>query len=217
VTTPTHGQPSEDTPKQAHWFDPTPMPFPAPAHPANGYEVSGHDVAGPEAHGYDAHGYDQTPAYDPTPVYPQSPVAPTVPQLPAQPPAPPVYPPTVAAPASPSAAYATQAAYPTSAPYGVHPLTGQAYSDKSKIVAGLLQLVPGFVLGLGGLGRLYAGHTSLGVIQLLATLLGWASVCAASLIFPLAIFGGVWLWFVVDGIVLMAGSPSDKYGRRLRA
>ncbi|MEV4411363.1 hypothetical protein [Catellatospora sp. NPDC049609] len=99
----------------------------------------------------------------------------------------------------------------------VDPLTGAPLSDKSKLVAGLLQLLPGFLLGLGGIGRLYAGHTALGVVQLAATVVGWACFwCGFLLFFPFLIYGAVWMWFVIDGIVLMAGRPVDAQGRLLR-
>src|SRR3954471_23864211 len=52
------------------------------------------------------------------------------------------------------------------APYGLDPITGMPFSDKSKIVAGLLQIF----LGYFGVGRFYTGHIGLGVAQLL---LGW--------------------------------------------
>ena len=51
------------------------------------------------------------------------------------------------------------------APYGMHPVTGIPYSDKSKLVAGLLQILLPF-----GIGRFYIGDTKIGVIQLVVTL-----------------------------------------------
>jgi TM2 domain-containing membrane protein YozV len=59
--------------------------------------------------------------------------------------------------------------------YGADPLSGQPYSAKSKVTAGVLQLLPGFLFGLGGIGRLYAGNTVVGVLQLVATLVGWTA------------------------------------------
>jgi hypothetical protein len=101
--------------------------------------------------------------------------------------------------------------------FGVDPLTGQSYSDKSRIAAGLLQLLPGFAFGLGGIGRLYAGNTTLGVVQLVATLVGWVSFwCGFVLILPFFIYAGIWLWFVIDGIMILAGRPVDAFGRPLR-
>jgi TM2 domain-containing membrane protein YozV len=105
---------------------------------------------------------------------------------------------------------APPAAYPVT--YGAAPL-----SDKNKIIAGLLQLVPGFVIGLGGLGRLYAGHRGLGIAQLAVTVLSWISFwCGFLLVAPWLVTAAAWLWFVVDGIVLMAGRPVDQHGRLLR-
>jgi TM2 domain-containing membrane protein YozV len=107
---------------------------------------------------------------------------------------------------------------PPGAPYG-YDQYGQPLSDKSKVVAGLLQLVPGFFFGIGGIGRLYSGDTNLGIIQLVATIVGWAClVCGFFLLFlPWLISAAVWLWFVVDGILLLAGNPRDRQGRLLRA
>ena len=101
---------------------------------------------------------------------------------------------------------------------GYDPYTGQPLSEKSKIVAGLLQLLPGFMFGLGGIGRIYAGQTALGVTQLvLSVLLGWTSFwCGFILFCPFFIYFGLWLWFVIDGIMLMAGRPVDGQGRLLK-
>lgn len=139
---------------------------------------------------------------------------PTTPAPSAPPPV--VYPPVSGSPATapfPTTSYQPQAGDV----YGYDPVSGQPLSDKSKIIAGLLQLVPGFIFGLGGIGRLYAGHTSLGIAQLVATFVGWASFwCGFVLAFPFFIFIGAWLWFVIDGIVLLAGRPVDGKGRLLR-
>ena len=43
------------------------------------------------------------------------------------------------------------------APWGSHPITGVPYSEKSKLVAGLL----GIFLGYFGVGRFYTGHYGL--------------------------------------------------------
>ena len=45
------------------------------------------------------------------------------------------------------------------APFGVDPLTGLPYSDKSKLVAGLLQI---FLGGLG-IGRFYLGNVGMAI------------------------------------------------------
>ena len=85
--------------------------------------------------------------------------------------------------------------YPA-APYGVHPVTGVPYSDKQKLVAGLLQILIPL-----GIGRFYMGQTGLGVAQLLVT------------IFTCGIGA---LWPFIDGIVILAGDPKDELGRPLR-
>lgn len=106
---------------------------------------------------------------------------------------------------------------PYGAGYGFEPFTNLPYSDKTKVVAGLLQLLPGALLLLGGIGRLYAGHTGLGVAQLLLSLVGWVCfVCGLLLVLPFIITFGLWVWFVVDGIVLLAGRSLDGQGRPLR-
>lgn len=83
------------------------------------------------------------------------------------------------------------------APYGVHPMTGIPYSEKSKIVAGLLQIL----LPLG-IGRFYIGDTGIGVAQLLVT------------IFTCGIGA---LWPVIDGIIILASDSNDAQGLMLRS
>ena len=63
-------------------------------------------------------------------------------------------------PGLPAGAYGVS----SQAPYGLHPVTGIPYSDKSKIIAGLLQILLPF-----GIGRFYIGDTKIGVIQLIVT------------------------------------------------
>jgi Domain of unknown function (DUF1707)/TM2 domain len=85
--------------------------------------------------------------------------------------------------------------YDPQAPYGRDPRTGQPYSDRSKVLAGLLQLFLPF-----GVGRLYSGHVGIGVAQMV-----------------LAVFFGVGIiWAFIDGIVILAGRPTDPRGRPLR-
>lgn len=102
---------------------------------------------------------------------------------------------------------------------GYDPVTGQPYSDKSKLAAGLLQLLPGLFLALGGIGRLYAGNTAIGVTQLiLSVVVGWSAFWCGFFVFGLTwlVSLGLWIWFVVDGIILLAGRPVDGQGRPLR-
>ncbi len=73
------------------------------------------------------------------------------------------------------------------------PATGQPYSDKSKIVAGLLELFVGNL----GVGRFYLGHTGIGVAQLLTC-------------------GGLGVWSLIDAIMMFMGASPIRQGRPLR-
>jgi hypothetical protein len=68
-------------------------------------------------------------------------------------------------------------------------------------------------------GRLYAGNTTVGVIQIVASVTAWICLICGFFVFFLTwpIWFGVWLWFVIDGIVMLAGRPVDGQGRPLRA
>jgi hypothetical protein len=79
------------------------------------------------------------------------------------------------------------------APYGYDPVTGIPYSDKSKVAAGVLQLV----LGQFGVGRFYMGDTGIAVAQLLTC-------------------GGCGIWALVDGIIILVNGGTDSEGRPLR-
>jgi TM2 domain-containing membrane protein YozV len=85
------------------------------------------------------------------------------------------------------------------APFGRHPVTGQPLSDKSKTVAGLLQLLS--LIGIGGIGRFYIGDIGVGVAQLLV---GWFT-CGIGLI-----------WSIVDAVLILSDKVSDPQGRPLR-
>jgi hypothetical protein len=80
------------------------------------------------------------------------------------------------------------------APYGIDPITGMPFSDKSKMIAGLLQIF----LGYFGVGRFYTGHIGIAVAQLL---LGWLT-CG--------------IWPLIDGILMLMGKVTDAQGRPLR-
>ncbi|MBB3665330.1 TM2 domain-containing membrane protein YozV [Prauserella sediminis] len=69
-------------------------------------------------------------------------------------------------------------------------------SDKSRIAAGVLQILLPF-----GIGRFYTGHTGLALAQLFVTLLTLG-------------LGAIWPF--IDGIVLLAKGGVDGNGRRLR-
>jgi TM2 domain-containing membrane protein YozV len=82
-------------------------------------------------------------------------------------------------------------------PYGIHPVTGIPYSDKSKLVAGLLQILIPI-----GIGRFYIGDNRTGVIQLVVTLL----TCGIGA-----------LWPFIDGIIMLATDSKDANGYMLRS
>ncbi len=86
------------------------------------------------------------------------------------------------------------------APYGRHPMTGEPFSDKSKVIAGLLQLLGLF--GLVGVGRIYLGYTGLGIAQLLVGLV----TCGI----------GAIIWGIVDAVLILTDRVRDPHGRPLR-
>ena len=77
------------------------------------------------------------------------------------------------------------------APWGVDQY-GRPYSDKSKVVAGVLQIL----LGGFGAGRWYTGHYGIAVAQLLTC-------------------GGLGVWSLIDGILMLVGNVTDPQGRPL--
>lgn len=87
-----------------------------------------------------------------------------------------------------------------SAPYGRHPVTGEPYSDKSKVVAGVLQLFG--IFGFVGIGRMYLGQVGLGIAQLLV---GWVTLTI-----------GAWIWGIIDAILILTDRVRDPQGRPLR-
>lgn len=91
--------------------------------------------------------------------------------------------------------YAAYAANP-SAPYGYHPVTGVPFSNKSKIIAGLLQVLLPF-----GVGRFYAGQISLGVAQLIVAIV----TCGLGS-----------LWSIIDGVLILINGGVDEHNRPLR-
>ncbi|MDR6975579.1 TM2 domain-containing membrane protein YozV [Streptomyces sp. 3330] len=79
------------------------------------------------------------------------------------------------------------------APYG-YDVLGRPYSEKSKIVAGVLQLT----LGSFGVGRFYMGDVGIGLAQLFTC-------------------GGLGIWALIDGIILLVSDDkTDADGRILR-
>lgn len=97
------------------------------------------------------------------------------------------------------------------APYGRHPLTGEPYSDKSKLAAGLLQLIGLF--GILGIGRLYLGYTGLGIAQLVIGIVGGLIIgiltCGIGFLIPV-------VWAIVDAVMILSDKVRDPQGRPLR-
>ncbi|WP_156686984.1 NINE protein [Mycobacterium sp. Marseille-P9652] len=95
---------------------------------------------------------------------------------------------------------------PQQAPYPITPYGGAQYgvdaygnplSDKSKLVAGLLQIF----LSTFAVGRFYLGYTNIAIAQLAVSVL----TCGIGSVWPL-----------VDGIMILAGKVPDSEGRTLR-
>jgi TM2 domain-containing membrane protein YozV len=95
-----------------------------------------------------------------------------------------VPPPTYVMPGTPPPGYAGVDAY------------GRPLSDKTKVVAGILQIVPGF-----GVGRFYIGDNKTATIQLVVT------ICT---------FGLGHIWCIIDGIMILVNGGMDAQGRVLR-
>jgi hypothetical protein len=74
---------------------------------------------------------------------------------------------------------------------------GNPLSDKSKMVAGLLQIF----LGSFGVGRFYLGYSGIAIAQIAVT---WLT-CG---------LGGIWPF--IDGIMMLTGKVPDSGGRKLR-
>lgn len=100
------------------------------------------------------------------------------------------------------------AGYNHQAPFGVHPTTGLPYSDKQKILAGVLQIF----LGKFGIGRFYTGHTQLAIAQLVTCMAGvWIFSW-----FTCGLSAFVLFWPIIDGIILLTSDSTDAQGRPLR-
>lgn len=113
-----------------------------------------------------------------------------------QPPPPPGYP----FPPPPQGVYPHGPSSDPAAPYGRHPLTGEPLSDKSKVVAGLLQLLG--LLGIVGIGRIYLGYVGLGVAQLIVGIV----TCGI----------GALVWGIIDAVLILTDKVRDPEGRPLR-
>ncbi|MGW2043969.1 TM2 domain-containing protein [Streptomyces sp. NPDC001858] len=164
-----------ETPQQPQQPQQSEQPQPPP--PGYGYPGSGtggpHDAGQPGQPGPGPYGHPY-PGQPPYPGYAQ-----------------PGYP----APGYPAPGYIPPGTFTgdPQAPYG-YDLIGRPYSEKSKIVAGVLQLT----LGTFGVGRFYIGNVGLGLAQLFTC-------------------GGLGIWALIDGIILLVSEgKTDSNGRILR-
>jgi TM2 domain-containing membrane protein YozV len=80
-------------------------------------------------------------------------------------------------------------------------VTGEPLSDKSKLAAGLLQLIGLF--GILGIGRIYLGNIGLGIAQLIIGLVTFGIVAI--------------IWGIVDAVLILTDNVRDKQGRPLRS
>ena len=106
-------------------------------------------------------------------------------------------PPPPPSPRMPATAMAHRPVQPNLAYMAANPdynpsMYGIVRSDRSRAIAGLLQVIP-------GVGRMYLGYWAHGVLQLVFTMCG---------------IGLFWSW--IDGLIILAGGVKlDGYGRRL--
>lgn len=103
-------------------------------------------------------------------------------------------------PAGPGYGQPAGPGFDPAAPFGRHPITGEPYSDKSKTIAGLLQLLGLF--GFVGIGRIYVGQTGLGIAQLIV---GFVTC-----------FIGAVIWGLIDAVLIFTDKVRDAHGRPLR-
>jgi TM2 domain-containing membrane protein YozV len=146
--------------------------------------------------GPDPSGSDPT---QPFPTYPPSPYVPQQEPATYQP-----YPPPpntalqpYGQPPRPVPDYSSQPAPVYSGPVYAGPV--YAYPQKSRMAAGLL----GIFLGALGIHNFYLGRTGIAVIQLLVTLLSLGILATA-----------VWIWALIEGIMILSGSASFRTDAR---
>ena len=112
-------------------------------------------------------------------------------------PPPPPPPPAYGQPPAPTGAPVGAYGVSSTAPYGLDPKTGIPYSDKQKLVAGLLNILLPF-----GVGRFYIGDSKTGVLQLVVTVV----TCGIGS-----------LWSLIDGIMILVNDGTkDSNGYVLR-
>lgn len=166
---PVYGPPDPNYP-QADWFDgPGPYSPPNQGYPAPDYLQSGYQQPSSPPGYSSPPGFSSAPGYGPPPGYG----------------------------AQPAYGYGGQYGIDPTAPYGRHPISGEPLSDKSKLTAGLLEIL----LGAFGAGRFYLNQPGIAVAQIAVT---WLT-CG---------IGGIWP--LIDGIMMLTGSVRDEHGRPLR-
>jgi TM2 domain-containing membrane protein YozV len=95
------------------------------------------------------------------------------------------------------------------APYGRDAATGEPLSNKFALAAGALQLFFGWF----GVGRFYIGSTTVGMLQLVSTLIG---VVLYLFYVGIIVMFAVSVWVFIDAIMMFAGIIRDGSGRKLR-
>ncbi|MBS9534272.1 TM2 domain-containing protein [Mycobacterium sp. M1] len=93
------------------------------------------------------------------------------------------------------------------APYGRDPVSGEPFSDRSKVSAALLQLIGFF--GLVGFGRIYLGQVGFGIAQMLGCLFIAGATRGIGI-------GVALIWGVIDAVLILTGRVRDAQHRLLR-
>jgi TM2 domain-containing membrane protein YozV len=87
--------------------------------------------------------------------------------------------------------------------------SGAGVSVKSRLALTLLA----FFLGELGIHRFYAGKIGTGIVMLILTIVGYATIWAVLGFIPLAV---VWVWNLIDFIMAVAGIFKDKEGKAIK-
>ncbi|WP_264006137.1 NINE protein [Mycolicibacterium sphagni] len=105
--------------------------------------------------------------------------------------------------------YAAPGYVDPAAPYGRDLATGEPLSDKSALAAGLMQLF----LGWFGVGRFYIGSTTIGVLQLVSTVV---SLMLCLVLIGMFLWPLIAIWVFIDAVMMFTGAVKDGQGRKLR-
>lgn len=93
---------------------------------------------------------------------------------------------------------------------GIYHRVDEPLSDKSGVVAGLLQLF----FGSFGAGRFYLGLTTIAILQLSVGAFGVLTTIIGFTGLPFLL--GAAVWGALDAILIFTGSVKDRDGRTLR-